>query len=139
MSTKDFLKQYKALDREIDRLLEEKQHWEELALKVTPGYEGAVSTGTPDGNRIPTAVERIVQWEEKIDRKVDQLVELREEIERMVSELDNKSQREILIRRYISGQKWERIALEMHLEYRWVLRLHGRALQKLTIKSHPEM
>ena len=47
--------------------------------------------------------------------------------------------REILIRRYISGQKWERIAVEIHLEYRWVLRLHGKALQKLTPESHPEM
>ena len=139
MSIKDYLKQYKTLDREIDRLLEEQQRWKDLALRVTPGYEGAVPTGSPDGNRIPTAVERIAEWEEKIDRKVDQLVALREEIEGMVSELDNKSQREILIRRYIFGQKWEHIAVAMHLEYRWVLRIHGRALQKLTIKSHPEM
>ena len=131
MSIKDFLKQYKALDREIDRLLEEKKHWEELALKVTPGYEGAVSTGTPDGNRIPAAVERIVQWEEKIDRKVDQLVALREEIEGMIGKLKNADFQTLLRLRYINGYTWERIAVEMHYSYQWVCKLHGRALLQL--------
>lgn len=135
MTVKEYLQQYTRLNREIDRLMEEKKRWEDLALKVAPGYDGSSGSGT---GRIQ-AVEQIAEWEQRIDQKVDQLVALREEIERMVSEIDNRTQQEILLRRYISGQKWERIALEMHLEYRWVLRLHGRALQKLTPKSHPEM
>ena len=135
MSVKDYLKQYKAIDREIDRLLEEQQHWKDLALRVTPGYDG--SSGSETG-RI-TAVERVTEWEQRIDQKVHQLVELREEMEGMISAVEDGTQKEILLRRYINGQRWESIADEMHLEYRWVIRLHGRALQKLTPKSHPEM
>ena len=141
MSIKDYLKQYKTLDREIDRLLEEQQRWKDLALRVTPGYEGAVPTGSPDGNRIPTAVERIAEWEEKIDRKVDQLVALREEIEGVIGKLKNADFQTLLRLRYINGYTWERIAVEMHYSYQWVCKLHGRALLQLkqAIESDTKM
>ena len=38
---------------------------------------------------------------------------------------------DILHRRYVLGQKWERIAVDLNYTYRNVIRLHGRALQKM--------
>lgn len=38
---------------------------------------------------------------------------------------------DILHRRYILGQKWERIAVDLNYTYRNIIRLHGRALQKI--------
>lgn len=141
MTVKEYLQQYTRLDREINHLLEEQQRWKDLALRVTPGYEGAVSAGSPDGNRIPTAVERIAEWEEKINRKVDQLVELREEIEGMIGKLKSADFQTLLRLRYINGYTWERIAVEMHYSYQWVCKLHGRALLQLkqVIESDTKM
>jgi len=136
---KDTLRRYRCLNREINRLLEEKKQWEELALKVTPGYSETPAGSGSGSGRIPSAVEKIIIWEEKIDAKIDELVGLRKEIEVLISGIDDATQREILYRRYILGHKWEKISADMLLDYRWVLRLHGRALQKLATKSHPDL
>lgn len=58
-----------------------------------------------------------------------------DEIEGKIAGIEDGRQREILRRRYIAGQKWEEIAKEMHLDDRWVLRLHGRALQKIEAET----
>ena len=38
------------------------------------------------------------------------------------------TEQEILSRRYLLGQSWEKIAVEMNYGYRHVLKIHGRAL-----------
>jgi len=136
---KDTLRRYRHLNREIDQLLEEKKRWKELALRVTPGYSEAPTGAGSGSGRIPSAVEKIILWEGKIDAKIDELVELRKEIEILINRVDDATQREILHRRYILGHKWEKISADMLLDYRWVLRLHGRALQKLTTQSHIDL
>ena len=40
---------------------------------------------------------------------------------------------EILRRRYLLGQRFEQIAVEMHLEYRWVRRRHKKSLSEIDI------
>ncbi len=135
MTPKEYLSQYGQLNREIDRLLEEKARWMALALRATPSLSEEPKGGGRPGGRIPAAVEKIAEWEEKINEKIDRLVKLRQEIEERVRCIPDPKQREVLLRRYVQGQKWEQIAVQMNLDYRWVLRLHGRAL--LTIESHP--
>ena len=44
--------------------------------------------------------------------------------------------RDILTRLYILGQRWERIAADNNRDLRWMLRLHRRAVEDLTIESH---
>ena len=45
--------------------------------------------------------------------------------------------RMLLRYRYVDGMTWERIAVNMNLDARWVRRLHGRALDALTLESPP--
>lgn len=127
MTVKEYLQQYTRLNREIDRLMEEKKRWEDLALKVAPGYDGSSGSGT---GRIQ-AVEQIDEWEQRIDQKVDQLVALREEIEGVIGKLKNPDFQTLLRLRYINGYTWELVAVEMHYSYQWVCKLHGRALLQL--------
>ena len=135
MTAKEYLRQYVQIEREIGRLLEERQRWVDLATRITPVYSDTPVSGQSGDWKIPAAVERIAEQEEKIDAKISELVERRAEIERTVKQVEDVRQREILNRRYLYGQKWEKIAEDMCLDYRWVLRLHGRALQKLTTKK----
>lgn len=131
MTPKAYLSQYLALDREIGRLLEEKARWMALATKATPSFsQGSRGQG---GDRLQLAVEKIAEWEEKIDGKVDVLVELRQEIEGKLAALPDPRYREILHRRYILGQKWETIGEEMNYSYRQICRLHGAALLALNM------
>ena len=135
MTAKEYLRQYGQLKREVLRLIDERQRWVDLATRITPAYSDAPAGGSGGDGKIPAAVERIIGQEEKIDAKVRELMAVLDEIEGKIAGIEDGRQREILRRRYLGGQKWEEIAKEMHLDYRWVLRLHGRALQKIEAET----
>jgi len=132
---KQYLLRYRQAEREVQLLMEEKERLLALATKVTPSYSGETrSSGS--GDRVGAAVDKIVQCEEEINRAIDRAVGLRTEIKGAIATVPDWKLREILTRRYILGQKWEQVAWEMSLEFRWVLRLHGMAIAELTIVDH---
>lgn len=51
------------------------------------------------------------------------------EIWNQVKKIPNATEQEVLNRRYLIGQSWEKIAVEMHYSYRQIIRIHGEALQ----------
>ena len=71
-----------------------------------------------------------------MNQRIDAAVEKRKEIETVIETLEDKTLQLLLRYRYIDGMTWEQIAVKMRYDYRWVLRLHGRALERLTIESH---
>lgn len=134
---KQYLLRYRQAEREVRLLMEEKERLLALATKVTPSYSGEAK-GSGSGDRMGAAVDKIVQCEEEINRAIDCAVDLRSEIKGAIATVPDWKLREILTRRYILGQKWEQIAWEMSLEFRWVRRLHGRAIAVLTLESPPK-
>lgn len=134
MTAKEYLRQYGQLKREVLRLIDGRQRWVDLATRITPSYSDAPAGGSGGDGKIPAAVEKIVEQERRIDARFRELMALLDEIEGKIAGIEDGRQREILRQRYLGGQKWEEIAKEMHLDYRWVLRLHGRALQKIEAK-----
>lgn len=134
---KQYLLRYRQAEREVRLLMEEKERLLALATKVTPSYSGEAH-GSGGGDRVGTATEKIIQCEEEINRAIDCAVDLRSEIKGAIATVPDWKLREILTRRYILGQKWEQIAWEMSLEFRWVRRLHGRAIAVLTLESPPK-
>ena len=140
MTAKEYLRQYRQIEREILRLIDERQRWVDLATRITPTYSDVPVSGQSGDGKIPAAVERIAEQEEKIDARFRELMTLFDEIEGKIAGIEDSRQREILRRRYLGGQKWEEIAREMHYGYQWVCKLHGRALLKIkeAIKSDIE-
>lgn len=134
---KQYLLRYRQAEREVRLLMEEKERLLALATKVTPSYSGEAK-GSGSGSRVESATEKIIQCEEEINRAIDCAVDLRSEIKGAIATVPDWKLREILTRRYILGQKWEQIAWEMSLEFRWVRRLHGRAIAVLTLESPPK-
>lgn len=134
---KQYLLRYRQAEREVRLLMEEKERLLALATKVTPSYSGETK-GSGSGSRVESAAEKIIQCEEEINRAIGCAVDIRSEIKGAIATVPDWKLREILTRRYILGQKWEQIAWEMHLEFRWVRRLHGRAIDALTLESPPK-
>ena len=50
------------------------------------------------------------------------------EIRQQISMVPDPTEQEILSRRYLLEQRWEKISVEMNYDYRYVLKLHGKAL-----------
>lgn len=131
---KAILLEYQAIERRINRLLDEKRGWMEKATAVNPVLSDMPKGGGTD--KIQNAVCRIADIEADINREIDRQIDLRERIETAICAIPDGRLRDLMRYRYIDGLTWEQIAVTMRLDYRWVLRLHGRALSELTIESH---
>lgn len=133
MTTKEYLKQVYRLDRRIEL---DRQKIEKLraVLDYKPPSGGSGSGSSAD--RIPDTLAKIIEYEEQAERLTKRYIELYIEIEKAIAAVGDPVLREVLERRYLLYQKWEEIADAMHRDLRWVYRLHGKALQQLTIESH---
>ena len=135
MTKKEFLNQYLNAEKEIGIKLDQIARLRELSTKIT-------QTLTPDKvksnseNRLESSVSKIVDIEREIGASIDQLERTRLQVESVINSVPNVNQRNVLRLRYISGMKWEQIAVKLNYDYRWVLMLHGKALNKIAIESH---
>jgi predicted transcriptional regulator len=127
---KAWLKRYTAIDRQIKNKTDELSMWRSRATKITPTYSGLPKGG--GGDRIQTAVDNICRLEDEINAEIDRLIITRAEINEAIAKVEDERLREVLTLRYIQGKSWEWIAVEMHYNYRWVTKLHGKALSEIS-------
>lgn len=129
MNAKEFLSQYRRIDRQIDRLLERK---ERLFAKITSAPSqssgGAASSGVHD--RIGNGTVALIHYEEQINAKIDQLVEVQSKIEDVLSKIDGDLA-ELLELVYLDGKTLVQAADELHYSYRQMCRRHGIALRQV--------
>lgn len=129
---KSILLEYRAIERRINRLIDEKAAWNAKATATTSSFSDMPRSGG-GSDKIQTTVEKIIEIEEKLDHEIDALVDLRNRIEAAVEKLEDGRLRDVMRYRYIDGMKWEQIAVEMHYSYMQVCRLHGKALLEIML------
>ena len=130
-----FLRRYRDAQRTMRRLLEELQQLQAEATSVSQALSGMPSGGG-DGQAIPRAVERIADAESRLVSAYGAALAELNWVKDAIDTVPDPLRRDILTRRYILGQRWERIAADIDRDLRWVLRLHHRAVDELTIESH---
>lgn len=130
-----FLRRYRDAQRTMRCLLEELQQLQAEATSVSQALSGMPSGGG-DGQAIPRAVERIADAESRLVSAYGAALAERSRIKDAIDTVPDPLRRDILTWRYILGHRWERIAAELDRDMRWVLRLHHRAVDGLTIESH---
>lgn len=121
----DSLRRERELGQELEQL-------RSRACKVTPALTG-MPGGAGDGQSLARAVASIVQAQQELQAQINVCGAIRREIVSALNQITNPRDHEILRRRYILGQRWEVIAVEMHLEYRWVTRRHHRAVDAMIL------
>lgn len=130
-----FLRRYRDAQRTMRCLLEELAQLRAEAASVSAALSGMPSGGG-DGQAIPRAVERIADAESRLASAYGTALAERSRVKDAIDTVPDPLRRDILTRRYILGQRWERIAADLDRDLRWVLRLHHRAVDELTIESH---
>ena len=129
MTTKEWLSRATNIDKEIGRLLRERRAAWERAVSVTSRLNATCVTGTKD----PHKYDALVAYENLIDAKVDELYAIKQEIMAAIDNVQDSTLRALLTEKYINGKKWEQIAVDLNYSWRQIIRLHGRALQEITI------
>lgn len=127
IGAKEYFNAILLIDKQIYTILEEIDRLNDLAAKCTSTL--SVTPGGVGGN-LEDTIARIVDYKQEVNADIDKLVDMKRERRGIIEQLPNKEHRLILTKRYICGHRWEKIAVDLGYNLRWVHRLHGRALSE---------
>ena len=133
MNAKQYLSQIRNLERRIAIKRRDIEDLRSHARSVTGPAGGDAVSASGSGDRVGSTAARIVDLEREIQADIDRYVRLRAEITAVIDRVPDSVYVDILYRRYVHGQSWERIASEMQYDRRWIYRLHGRALHEISL------
>ena len=123
----DARRQQRVLEKEIEALRSDAERVTPL-LGALPGWAG-------EGGRVPRAVEAILEAQAQLRAQCDQCAAVRAEVESAIARVPGQRDQELLRRRYILGQKWENIAVEMVVDLRWIYRMHKRVVCNMDLRE----
>ena len=132
MTAKEYLRQLKTLDNVINAKLLEKERIRALATKVTSNLGERVQGGGFGG--IENTVIKITGLEIQINADIDKLVDLKAEATQIIDSLEDNKYKAILSMYYVSNLTFEQVAENTDMTFRWIHKLHGRALKEFEKK-----
>ena len=127
-----WLRRYRDALRLEEELRQELEDQRSRACKTTAALTG-MPGGGGDGQALPRAVESIVAIQQELQAQINICGAIRREVVAALDQVADERDHEILRRRYLLGQRFEEIAIEMCLEYRWVRRRHKRTIINIDI------
>lgn len=92
--------------------------------------------GMPQGNAhsdLSSYVARLDALVSQLEHERELAVKQYKEIHDQIHKMQDGAEKEVLERRYLMGETWEQIAVQMNYTYRHVIRLHGTALQNFRL------
>ncbi len=139
MTVKEYLRRVRDAERELRAVEREYQRArDDITNLKAMEYDGDKVTGGKIGD-LSDAIVTLEKYAERVNARWDELIAFREEAKKQLEQIKDWRYRAVLEQRYLLGESWEQIAVGMGYNYRWILRLHGKALQefqKLAIESH---
>ena len=120
-----FLRRYREAVQQEDTILQEIEALRCQAARVTQALTGMPGSG--DGQALPRAVEQILEAQEKLQAQAARTAESRTQVAAVIYGVDDP------LRRYILGQRWERIAADRGFTLRRVLQLHRSAVEGIDL------
>ena len=128
-----WLRRYRQALRRQAELEQEVEQLDSAAKRVTPMLSG-MPGGPGDGNALPRAVESLMEAKAELEAQINVCEKIRREVVAVIEQVTNPRDHEILRRRYLLGQRWEQIAVEMHYRYQHICRCHRAAVGKLVME-----
>lgn len=127
-----WLRRYQDSLRRERELGQELEQMRSRACKVTPALTG-MPGGPNDGQGLARAVESIVQAQQELQAQINQCGAVRREIVTALNQVSNPRDHEILRRKYLLNETWEKIAVAMYYSYKQVRRRHRACVEALTL------
>ena len=130
---KEYLQQVRKAKLHISSLQEEIETMKELAVSIGSISQDEKVMSSVSQDKMADIICKIEDRVAELKTKMTEYIQLRAEIMATISKVDNDDYQQILYKRYCQLKKWEEIALDMSYTWRWAIKLHGRALDEISI------
>ena len=126
MTAKEFLSQARGMDRRIDKKTERVERIEARLEagrlnRLTGMPRGGVSDWTDTANML-------IDMEKDLNSEIREMCRVKRLVKEAIHAVEKTRWQELLELYYINEYTWEQVAETMHLDRRWVTRMHGKAL-----------
>ena len=128
MNTKTYLSQARYLDMRIKSKLQQVDSLNELASTCTSVLTGMPRNPSDSTSRMADAICKIVDLQNDINRDIDALVDLKKEIMGVIKAVVDPELQTLLEKRYLCFLSWEKTAVDMGYDLRYIHKIHARAL-----------
>lgn len=123
---KEWLGRARKLRLRLSALEDSKQRAYARAVSSTAGLGERVSGGEPGDNLAAYAEVSLAA-----DRQIEKLEQTRAEILQVIGQVEDNTLATLLTEYYVNDKTWEEVAVQMRYSWRWVRRLHVRALEQV--------
>lgn len=138
MNTKSFLTQARYLDMRIKSKLQQVDSLNELASTCTSILSDMPRNPNGSAHRMANAICTIIDLQNEINNDIYTLVELKKEITGVIKAVANIERQTLLEKRYLCFLSWEKIAVDMGYDLRYIHKLHAIALEECKIPASCE-
>ena len=128
---RDELWKYRNMLRDINLKRERIKELWALAQRVTSCITADRVQGAGSSREISVVVDRIIDEENKIIQELGEAMKEEQRLYTAFESLEQPRDRELMVRRYLCGQKWEEISEKMHLSVSWAKAIHRNALEQV--------
>lgn len=132
MTAKEYFGQAYRIDQRINSKLEQVRSLRALAAKATSTISNTPPSGSRNVHSMEGIIVKIIDLENEINADIDTLVDLKREIMGVVKVIDNPEYQTLLELRYLCFYSWEKVAVEMDYDLRYMHKLHRKALELCT-------
>lgn len=130
MTAKEYLGQAHRIDQRINSKLEQVASLRALATKATSTLSDTPQGGSRNVPAMEATIVKIVDLENEINEDIDTLVDLKREIVGVIKHIQSPEYQTLLELRYLCFYSWEKVAVEMEYDLRYMHKLHRKALEQ---------
>ena len=131
MNAKEFLSRGINLERRVETITDQIEHYKSIVNKCTVTYSDSPKS-TTSSYRLEDCTQKIMDLQTELCEAMADLVDVTCDIARTISKVENYDYEDLLVKRYVLGEPWEKIAEEMNYSEQHIHRLHGEALKKIS-------
>lgn len=138
MNTKQYLNQIARINRMINNKLAEIYQLKTMVCSISVSANEDKVQSSSDKDKLGSAVAKIVDLENEINKAIDIYVDKKERIVSQIDSIKDIMEYQVLFSRYIEHKTFEQIAEDNDYSVRQILRIHGNALVEFEKKFGQE-
>ena len=131
MNAVEYLNQIPEADAKVRKLRARVENLEALATDIARHMNGPIGHGQADSDKTGTLAAEICDAKQELEEAEAAAGEIREKIGNMICQIEDGKITKIMLKRFLQGMKWKKIAKEMMYSEQWIYELRLKGIQEI--------